>query len=165
MFAIPVKGSSIAGRPIANMPRRPSIEHRVYLTEVGTDTAKETIYRRLMLDQPGRGYMHFPDSDPYDEEYFRQLTGEEKRAVKRQGRKVMAFQQTYARVEALDLKVYNLVAVRIAQQRLRVNLDSVVQLPPPTPTEPNAPAAAPQTQRVLPARRQGGGWMSRYRKR
>ncbi len=164
LFAIPVKGSSVAGRPIANMPRRPHLEHRVYLTEVGTDTAKETIYRRLMMQAPGRGYVHFPDSEAFDEEYFRQLTGEEKRAVKRQGRRVMAFQQTYARVEALDCKVYNLVAVRIAQQRLRVNLEAVVQLPPPNPTEPNAPASAPQNQRTQPVRRQSG-WMSRYRKR
>ena len=167
-YVIPTKGSSIPGRPVANMPRRLHMEHRVYLTEVGTDTAKEAIYRRLLMEQPGRGYMHFPDTDPYDEEYFRQLTGEEKRAVKRQGRTKMAFTQTYVRVEALDCRVYALAAARIAQQRFRVNLEAgapVIAPPDEPPPGAESVPAAPPKQKPVQRNRSGGGWMNRYRKR
>lgn len=136
-FAIPIKGSSTQGKPIATMPRRMNRETRVYLTEVGSDTAKETIYRRLLLEQEGRGYVHFPETEAFDEEYFKQLTGEEKRPVKRQGRTVMAFQQAYASVESLDCFVYALAAVKILQNRFRVSLDG--KPPPGLPPMPRAP--------------------------
>lgn len=129
LFAIPIKGASVPGKPVARMPRGMHKEHRVYLTEVGSDTAKEVIYRRLLMEHPGKGFMHYPNTTAYDEEYFRQLTGEEKRPVKRQGRKVMAFQQAYANVEALDCRVYALAAARIAQDRLRVDLDRATTVP------------------------------------
>lgn len=168
-FVFPVKGSSIPGRAVANFPRRLHAEHRVYLTEVGSDTAKETIYRRLLMQEYGRGFMHYPDSDPFDDEFFRQLTGEEKRPVKRQGRTTMAFTQTYARVEALDCRVYALAAVRIAQQRFRVSLDSVAPSPdvptPPTSTAAPEGARQPDTQTQPSKRPRNSGWMQRYRKR
>lgn len=160
-YAIPIKGASTSGKPIATMPRRMNRETRVYLTEVGTDTAKETTYRRLLIEEPGRGYCHFPDSDDYDEEYFRQLTGEEKRPVRRQGRMVMAFQQAYSSVEVLDIRVYNLAAIKLAQQRFRVKLDEPVQPPAPRdPTPRDEEATRPQTK--PPERRwinRRGSWM------
>lgn len=161
-FAIPIKGASISGKPIATMPRRMNRETRVYLTEVGSDTAKETIYRRLLLEESGRGYIHFPDTDAFDEEYFRQLTGEEKRAVVRQGRTVMAFQQAYVNVEALDCFVYALAAVRLAQQRFRVDLDTAFAPPQTTPKskpQEQKQDAQPWVKREKRARR--GGWMKR----
>jgi phage terminase large subunit GpA-like protein len=45
---IPVKGASVYGKPVANMPRKRN-KNGVYLTEIGTDTAKEQIYNRLTL--------------------------------------------------------------------------------------------------------------------
>ncbi len=36
---IPIKGASVYGKPVANMPRKRN-KSGVYLTEVGTDTAK-----------------------------------------------------------------------------------------------------------------------------
>ena len=45
---------------------------RFYL--VGTDTAKETVFSRLQIDDVGEGYRHFPIH--YDEEYFAMLTAE-----------------------------------------------------------------------------------------
>jgi phage terminase large subunit GpA-like protein len=49
------------------MPRRN--KNGVYLTEVGTDTAKEQIYNRLTLipvgDEPMAGAVHFPNNPKY----------------------------------------------------------------------------------------------------
>ena len=47
---------------------------RVKLFSIGTDTAKQMIYSRLKIHQPGAGYCHFPSD--YPEEYFKQLTAE-----------------------------------------------------------------------------------------
>lgn len=169
-FAIPVKGSSLMGQPIQNMPRKPSREKRVYITPVGTDNAKETIYRRLMLERPGPGYCHFPESDEYSEEYFAQLTGEEKRPVRRQGRKVLAFQQAYSSVEALDCRVYALAAAKIAQDVYRVRLGATVaKLPTPGgPPDDDPPPGAPakrQDQPTTKAPRPAAKWVQRPRRR
>ncbi|VCV30815.1 terminase gpA endonuclease subunit [Escherichia coli] len=40
---IPIKGASVYGKPVASMPRKRN-KNGVYLTEIGTDTAKEQIY-------------------------------------------------------------------------------------------------------------------------
>ncbi|WP_171555662.1 terminase gpA endonuclease subunit, partial [Shigella sonnei] len=37
---IPIKGASVYGKPVASMPRKRN-KNGVYLTEIGTDTAKE----------------------------------------------------------------------------------------------------------------------------
>lgn len=122
-FAVPVKGQSVANKPIASFPRKLSKDKRVYLTPVGTDNAKDVIYRRLLIDQPGPGYCHYPNREVYDTEFFAQLTGEEKRSVMRQGRPALAFMQSYSNVEVLDCRVYALAAVKIAQDRFGLKLN------------------------------------------
>jgi phage terminase large subunit GpA-like protein len=44
------------------------------LYPLGVDTAKEVIYSRLKITEPGAGYYHFPQDR--DREYFLQLTAE-----------------------------------------------------------------------------------------
>ncbi|EET4896565.1 phage terminase large subunit family protein, partial [Escherichia coli] len=60
---IPIKGASVYGKPVASMPRKRN-KNGVYLTEIGTDTAKEQIYNRFTLtpegDEPLPGAVHFP---------------------------------------------------------------------------------------------------------
>ncbi len=78
---IPIKGASVYGKPVANMPRKRN-KNGVYLTEVGTDTAKEQIYNRFTLvaegDEPLPGAVHFPNNpDIYDLTEAQQLTAEE----------------------------------------------------------------------------------------
>lgn len=127
-WAIPIKGSNQRGKPIATFPLRPN-KKRVYLTEVGTDSAKDLIYQRLAIDEPGPGYCHWPMRDEvYDEEYFAQLTGEVKRRKHSRGHAYFEWHATRPRVEALDCRVYALAAVRIAQQHLGVRLEAA---PPP----------------------------------
>lgn len=108
-----LKGSNQAAHPLVGRPTKSNYGN-VMLYPVGTDTAKDTIFSRLKLDSFGPGYCHFPHAQTYDDEYFAQLTSEEKRSKYEKG----ILQGTYykkirARNEALDLKVYNLAAYAI----------------------------------------------------
>ncbi|MGR8917974.1 MAG: phage terminase large subunit family protein [Gammaproteobacteria bacterium] len=127
-WAIPGKGSSTRGVPIHSFPLRPNQQHRVYLTQIGTDTAKDLIYQRLMLSEPGPGYCHFPVADIYDEEWFEQLTGEYKKRRHSRGHVFFEWHQKRPRVEALDCRVYALAAMRVAIERLGYSLSNT---PPP----------------------------------
>jgi phage terminase large subunit GpA-like protein len=81
------------------------------LYPLGVDTAKDVIYGRLDLDEHGPGFCHFPQE--YPDEYFKQLTSEEK--VKRFSKGVVKtiWKKKRARNEALDIRVYNLAALMI----------------------------------------------------
>ena len=76
-WVIPTKGSSQRNQPIASFPRKPNAK-RVYLTTIGPDTAKELVYRRYEVTDPGPGYCHYPVAEAYDEQYFAQATAEKK---------------------------------------------------------------------------------------
>ena len=131
-WIVPIKGASEPGKAIAAFPRTLNSK-RVYLTQVGVDTAKELIYRRLKIDEPGPGFCHFPMGQAYDEEYFAQLTAEKAITKYRNGRPRVEWVKQRARNEALDCRVYALAAVRILQQYGRFTLESIDpdQEPPP----------------------------------
>lgn len=146
-FALPGKGSSTPGAPVATLPRRPHRDHGVYIVSVGADTAKDTLYARLALTGAGHGRCHWPDDDDvYGEEYFAQLTGEEKRPVRRRGRTVLAYVQTWRRVEALDCRVYALAALRVALAQRWVDLE---EPEPPAPPPPEPPPRRPPSERWI----------------
>lgn len=76
---------------------------------VAVSLAKEELYSWLLLAQPKegaypRGFCHFPSN--YEEEYFKQLTSEEKKRVVRNGIATYAWEKIRERNEALDLRVY-----------------------------------------------------------
>jgi phage terminase large subunit GpA-like protein len=109
VFAI--KGSSQYYAPIASKPNQTG-RQRVMLYQIGTDTAKDTIVMSwLKVDEPGPGYIHFPADA--DEEYFRQLTAEERKAKYIRGRKMLRWEKRRERNELLDLHVYNYAAYEI----------------------------------------------------
>lgn len=114
-----VKGINQPGRPIVGRPSQ-SNEGKVNLFPVGSDTAKESIYGRLKIEEFSPGYMHFPLH--YDEEYFRQLTGEKIVTKYVKGFPVREWVKTRARNDALDCRVYAMAALAI----LNVNLDQAV---------------------------------------
>lgn len=157
MWVVPVKGANDYGKPIANFPRK---KHRgVYLTEVGTNNAKELIYNRLKIQpQPGvpvEGCIHFPANDELcDEDELKQLTAEVKlpRVVK--GERKYLWDSGGRRNEALDCLVYALAALYVSMQRFGFdpNQQPVMATPPPDKTPPPAPAQA-----QAPAA--GGGWL------
>lgn len=105
VFAI--KGATKIDAPIA--PRRVSIskEHRGRVYIVGVNMAKDVIYSHITTEEVGAGYMHFPNKDIYNAEYFAQLTAERRdktgRWVKKRDRN-----------EALDCRVYAYVALHLA---------------------------------------------------
>ncbi len=95
---------------------------RVKLFTIGTDTAKQMIYSRLKIHQPGAGYCHFPAD--YPEEYFQQLTSERIQTKFINGHPVRIWVMPKGkRNEALDCRVYGLAALHI----LNPNLDALAQ--------------------------------------
>jgi phage terminase large subunit GpA-like protein len=98
-----IKGVSGFGKPI--WPKRASIRNigKVPLYTVGVDSAKDIIYARLKIEDPGPGYCHFP---MYDKEYFEQLASEKIVIKYHKGIPVRHFQAFRKRNEALDCRVY-----------------------------------------------------------
>ncbi len=117
IFAI--KGSSQAGKPIANRPTFVG-KNKAVLYGVGTDTAKEAIFARLSTE-PESTTLHFPND--VDEEYFKQLTAEKRVTKWIRGKKSLVWKQIRPRNEALDTLVYNFAAIYI----LNPNFDVIEQ--------------------------------------
>jgi phage terminase large subunit GpA-like protein len=113
-----IKGMAGTGRPLVGKPST-SNRLRVLLFMVGVDTAKELIFARLGIEEPGPGYMHF--GNKCDEEYFQQLTAEKQVTKFSKGFPAKVWVKHRARNEALDCEVYALAAFTI----LRVNMGSV----------------------------------------
>jgi len=79
----------------------------VRLWFVGTDTAKDTLFNRLKVTQPGAGYVHFSKDLP--PEFYHQLTSEARVPVRVAGGVDYRWVNTKrARNEALDCTVYAL---------------------------------------------------------
>ena len=105
------KGGSEAGKPLVGKPSRRSLLKGLKLYPVGTDTAKDIIYARLKIEDPGPGYCHFPDH--YNDEYFKMLTAEKAVIRYYKGNPRRQWIQTRTRNEALDARVLSLVALNI----------------------------------------------------
>lgn len=122
LWVIPVKGASKYGGPVADMPRTRN-KQRVYLTMVGTDTAKDLIHQRLQLEA-GPGSVHFPlDDDLFGETEAKQITAEVLVPKPLNGRVVYRWDNQGRRNETLDCFVYALAALRISISRFQVNLE------------------------------------------
>ncbi len=81
------------------------VKRGVRLWYVGTDTAKDLIYGRLLVTQPGPGYVHFAKDLP--DEFFKQLTAESRVPQKTaRGLEYKWVNVKRARNEALDCTVY-----------------------------------------------------------
>lgn len=104
-----IKGSSERGKPIISGRASKSNKGKVNLFSVGTDTAKELIYSRLKIAEPGPGFCHFPQT--YDEEFFLQLTAEKRVKKFVKGFPRLEWVKTRPRNEALDCRVYALAAI------------------------------------------------------
>jgi len=158
------KGSSTLGDPL--VPPRPSEQKksRLYLWLIGTVAAKDTLFPRMKITEFGPGYMHFPTYPEYDEEYFEQLTSEEMMHKYTKGVLVgRYYRKTRSRNESLDLKVYCMAALKIANP----NLDDLAKKrrgtdqPVPQKPAPHDEAKGAWIQRTQPARERSGSWMSR----
>lgn len=124
---IPIKGSSNEGKPVANFSKKKS-KHGVYLTEVGTDTAKDLLIQRLNIQTPGPGKCHFPQKSWCDLNFFNQLFSERRIAYYIGGVRKIRWEAQGRRNEVWDCFVYGLAAIRILQQNFGVVLTEI-----PTP--------------------------------
>jgi phage terminase large subunit GpA-like protein len=165
-WVIPLKGYSDPGKPIANFPRKRNKDHKVYLTMVGTDTAKELLYGRFMIPEDGPGCCHWPVNEDYDKTWFDQATAERKQRKFKKGVAFYVWDAGGRRNEALDCRVYGLVAIRILQQHMGLRLIERV------PTEPaDIPLAEeiadtqgeprpPGKRRRVKGRKRPGSWVN-----
>lgn len=131
LWVIPIKGANIYGGPIADMPRNRN-KQKVFLTIVGTDTAKDLIYSRLQLipdnENPVSGSIHYPaDDDLFGETEARQLVAEVLIPKLVNGKVVYRWDNQKRRNETLDCFVYALAALRISILRFQVNLEALTE--------------------------------------
>ena len=110
------------------------------LFPVGVDTAKELIYARLKIKEPGPGYCHFLAH--YDDEHFRQLTAEQIVTRFSKGYRKREWKKIRARNEALDCRVYALAAYALLNANINQianRIDRKIETVEPKP-EPASPA-------------------------
>lgn len=106
-------GAKKKNRAILSKPTKQDINYKgrtikngIQLWQVGTDTAKNQIYKRLNENKKGR--FHFPMG--LDNEFYKQLTAE-KRVVKFvRGKESEEYIKLYRRNEVLDCYVYSYAA-------------------------------------------------------
>lgn len=119
-----IKGRGGSAHPI--WPRRPSRNNkgRVHLFSLGVDTAKDAIYARLRITEPGPGCCHFPMDR--DAEWFRQLTSEKVVTRYKSGHPVRQWvKKDHDRNEALDCRVYALSALHgLMSMGLKLNREA-----------------------------------------
>jgi phage terminase large subunit GpA-like protein len=109
-------------RPIVSRPNRGNSAN-VALFSIGTDSAKELLYSRLKIEEPGPGYCHFPIDPGYDAEFFDQLTAEKAVTKIKAGVKSRVWVKKRARNESLDCRIYALSAF----VNLNANLDQLAK--------------------------------------
>jgi phage terminase large subunit GpA-like protein len=111
------KGHSKPGQPV--IPNRPLRRQRgvlAHVLAVGTEQAKDTIYTRLRLTEPGPGAYHWP-RNVVPEQYWGQLTAEKPTRVRRFGQWIKRYELPRGqRSEALDMEVLCLVGWRLLRR-------------------------------------------------
>ncbi len=141
---------------------------RIRVYAVNTKQAKDILFARLKIDEPGPRYCHFPKGNGYGEEYFQQLTAEVLKTKFLHGFPKQYYEKVRERNEALDRRVYSLAAIDI----LRPNLSAIAKRLRPDAPAPEAPkeyilttpqlAVAPKPKPIKLPRMGGGfvkGWM------
>jgi len=99
-------------RPIGSI-KKSSVDGAIILW-VATAKGKDTVFERLSLNKGDNGFIYHNDS--FDEEWFLQLTSEEKKFKKNdRGYVKEKYEKIRDRNEALDLVVYQLAAVKMLQ--------------------------------------------------
>lgn len=147
VFAI--KGLNQPAKPLVGRPSRNN-RHKLRFYPIGVDTAKEVIFGRLRITEPGPGYYHFPAER--DREYFLQLTGEKQVTRFHKGASRREWVKIRSRNEALDCNVYALAALKLLSPDLE-QLSFSMQVAPRPETEPGKKQA--------PSSQEEGTWIPR----
>ena len=158
-----IYGSQILGKPPISKPKREG-KPPVTLYEIGTNEIKDMIYQRLELMQDSgdtgfpQGYCHFPNTDEYEEAYFRGLTVEDSTLKKaNDGDYYRAFDcPKGARNEPLDCRVYAMAAERILRPDYRAISRKAGSLD--NAEEPKKPKTKKAKRAIARKRWVGGGY-------
>lgn len=150
-----IKGESARGgerNPVWPAKRPTPRTKKTYRPVIlGVNAAKDTIRLRLLLDQPGPGYMHFPASR--DIGYFAQLTSERLVMKEQAGKRYRVWELPPGRAnEALDCRVYAFGALcGLLHFGLQLNrrADAVGAWTPP-PASRRAPGAVTSSSTIAP---------------
>lgn len=174
--------------PVYGVPSRVPIlvtprwnkHYRLRTFAVNGKIAKDTIFARLKVIEPGPRYMHFPKGNGYNEEFFLQLTAEVLKTNKARGVLIEVYEKVRERNEGLDIRVYHLAGVDILKPNLTAIAKRLKQgegviadrkdYPLAVPEKSAAPARAtkksseekakPQRKRISTGGQGGGGWNS-----
>lgn len=165
-----VKGANTSGKPIIGQPSRLK-KDKIRLFIVGTDTAKQLIFTRLVFKEPGPGYMHFPKA--YDKNYFEQLTAEKLNTRYVKGYAVREWVKIKPRNEVLDITVYSFAIFRIInppwkeikrkpKKQVEGGTSEEQETKAPETSEPETEKNEPAAKKRKPARgKSGSGWAVR----
>ena len=119
---IGIKGRGGDGIPVIGAPTKSNLA-KIPLFPVGTFAAKDTVYGRLRIEEPGPGYCWFTAHN--DRAYFQGLTAEEVRVKSNaKGFPVREYFKIRPRNEPLDCRCYATAALHSMQ----VNLDQLAEM-------------------------------------
>jgi len=127
VFAIKGKGGEGVPHtaPPTKIPIRENKNVTCWLYTIGVDAGKSIIMSSLKVQEPGPKYCHFPlgEDKGYDSAFFNGLLSEKLVLKRSGGRDKWAWEKIdgHARNEALDIRNYNLAAIRI----LNPDMDAV----------------------------------------
>lgn len=152
-----IKGVGGEGKPIVGRPSTNNIR-KVKLFPIGVDTAKELLYSRLRITEPGPGYCHYPLSR--SDEYFRQLTAEKQVTRYHKGFARREFVKVRPRNEALDVRVYAMAAFGLLNVNLK-SLEKRLFVQHENPPEPEA--IEPLVPRRIQRPQKSGGFVNNWR--
>jgi phage terminase large subunit GpA-like protein len=148
-----VRGDPLPSKPVKGKATIQDVNFKgkvlkrgVRLWYVGTDTAKDLIYGRLCVTQPGPGYVHFTKDLP--PEFYHQLTAEARVPQRtHRGLEYRWVNKKHARNEVLDCTVYAIFcthalglhaytdAMWVRRERALVAADTDPVLPAPSTTD------------------------------
>lgn len=152
------KGSSQPGKPLlSKMSKNNKLSVRMFI--IGTETAKELIFGRLSIPDPGPGYCHFPRLASFDDEYFKQLTAEHcvTRWAKGVPRRSWILKTGQKRNEALDIMVGNFAALQILNPNFKKLAERIEDQSQPDPDPPEKPDPEGSGKKQPPGARRPGG--------
>lgn len=116
MRVFPIRGQGGSGIPLVYKISRNN-KYRLPLVLLGVDSGKAAVIQRIKIQKPGPKYFHFPlqEERGYDQQYFKGLISERQVIRKVKGRIVVSWENISSdkRNEPLDLRVYNLAALRL----------------------------------------------------
>jgi phage terminase large subunit GpA-like protein len=127
---------------------------------IGVNAAKEAVRQRLLIQDPGPGYCHFPVGRPAA--YFEQLTAERLTIERRAGSMIRRWvQPAHRAVEALDCRVYAYAALCGLYHVRRLRLERAAQLINEAPAPEVARSVATQAAHVPRPRTRRSMFVSR----